>query len=132
MKGFLLLLASGLLLHEGAALKCYNCQSTDTNDCTDLPKVQIVDCDPTRDALSPVCIRRVLQSSLGTNLTLQCLYKSTGNECDSPSATHHVTKCRLCRENLCNHSGIPYQSLAYQLTCIYFLSILIKMINKYM
>ncbi|XP_031355575.1 uncharacterized protein LOC116179856 isoform X2 [Photinus pyralis] len=63
MKGFLLLLASGLLLHEGAALKCYNCQSTDTNDCTDLPKVQIVDCDPTRDALSPVCIRRVLQTS---------------------------------------------------------------------
>ncbi|KAK4873990.1 hypothetical protein RN001_013350 [Aquatica leii] len=126
MEKLLIALACLALLHTGSAMKCYNCQSTTNDDCKDYTKIQTVDCNPTRDALSPVCIKRVLQSASGTNITLQCLYKQNGNECDPPSVQYNVTNCIMCHDDFCNTSSTTYSNLFIILSFQFGLMCLLK------
>jgi len=113
MAKFVVIFLCFALIHAGSAIKCYNCQSSPTNDCTDYSKISSVECNPPRrDSPLPLCIRRVLKSAAGTNITLQCIENQTQNQCDPPSNNYEVTDCRICQEDMCNSSAKISLSLA--------------------
>ncbi|KAF2899141.1 hypothetical protein ILUMI_07035 [Ignelater luminosus] len=91
-----------IVVRSGYTIKCYNCISNATNDCTDYSKIPVIECVPLRDKFPPVCIRRVLQGPSGANTTLLCTNTHTGNECDPPSVRYNVTDCKVCQNDLCN------------------------------